>query len=118
MNLVSLGQRLRASSLEQYALGVSRCAVPEPSEVERLFRVAREGDEDAQRAIVDSHLRFVVDLALTRRDCGVSLSVLIAAGNRGLLKAVQRYDPDGDREFFSFAREWIRMEMSGSLQTA
>jgi DNA-directed RNA polymerase sigma subunit (sigma70/sigma32) len=118
MNLATLGQRLRASSLEQYALGVSRHAVPEPLELERLFRVARQGDEDAHRTIVDSHLRFVVDLALTRRDCGVSLSALIVAGNRGLLKAVQRYDPDGDGDFLAFAREWIRMEMTGSLQTA
>jgi len=116
MNLVALGQRLRASTLEQYALGVSRYALPEPSEVERLFRIARKGDDQARRTIVDSHLRFVVDLALTRRDCGVSLPILITAGNRGLLKAVHRYDPDSDGDFFAFAREWIRMEMTGSLQ--
>jgi len=118
MNLARLGQRLRTSSLEQYALGVSRHAVPDPHELERLFRRARRGDAEAHQRIVDSHLRFVVDLALTRRDFGASLTVLITSGNRGLLKAVQRYDPDADGDFLGYAREWIRVEMAGSYETA
>ena len=118
MNLARIGQRLRASSLEQYALGVSRYAVPERDELERLFRKARRGDSEAYQRIVDSHLRFVVDLALTRRDFGASLPALITSGNRGLLKAVQRYDPDSDGDFLGYARQWIRVEMADSLEIA
>lgn len=118
MSLVAIGQRLRASSLEQYALGVSRQVLPDEAELRQLFRSAKRGDPEAVQHIVDSHLRFVVDVALTRRDCGVSLSVLIGAGNRGLVKAVQGFDPDADGDFLSFAREWIRGEITRSLRPA
>lgn len=115
-NLARLDQRLRTSSLEQYALGVSRHAVPGPGEVDRWFRRARLGDAEAHQRIVDSHLRFVIDLALTRRDFGAPLTALITSGNRGLLKAIQRYDPDADGDFLGYARDWIRLEMAASFE--
>lgn len=109
---------LRATSLEQYAEGVSRYPLPDPLAVRRLFRSAREGDADALQEIVNAHLRFVVDVALTRRDCGTSLADLITAGNRGLVHAVRRYDPESDGRFIVYAREWIRQEMMESLDVA
>lgn len=115
MSLATPVRDLRGYSLEQYAQGVSRVALPEPAELERLFRAARDGDDEAHQRIVNAHLRYVVDMALTRRDCGASLRHLIEAGNRGLQAAVRRFDPDGRQGFLDYARSWIRREMMASL---
>lgn len=108
-------RHLRGPSLEQYAQGVSRYPLPDPPSVRHLFREARRGDGAALQEIVNVHLRFVVDVARTRRDCGTSLTQLIAAGNDGLVEAVQRFDPDRDGRFRDYALEWIRQEMTDSL---
>lgn len=104
------------SSLEEYVRGVSTFPVYGRDEERRLFRDAKEGDPAAFDAIVVSHLRFVVDLALERRGWGVPLSTLIQAGNEGLMKAARRFDPDGDRRFLEYAGWWIRQEMNDLLE--
>lgn len=109
---------LGESSLDEYARGVSTLPVYDEDEERRLFRAARDGDEAAFEALVVSHLRFVVELALERRGWGIPLVGLIQAGNAGLVKAARRFDPDGDRRFREYAVWWVRQGMMDALDVA
>jgi RNA polymerase sigma-32 factor len=75
----------------------------------RRFR--EEQDLDAARALVLSHLRFVVHVARGYLGYGLPVGDLIQEGNVGLMKAVKRFDPDMGVRLVSFAVHWIRAEI-------
>lgn len=75
----------------------------------RRFR--DEGDLDAARQLVLSHLRFVVHIARGYTGYGLPVGDLIQEGNVGLMKAVKRFDPDIGVRLVSFAVHWIRAEI-------
>jgi RNA polymerase sigma-32 factor len=68
-------------------------------------------DLEAARALVFSHLRFVVRIARSYSGYGLALPDLIQEGTVGLMKAVRRFDPDQGVRLVSFAVHWIRAEM-------
>ena len=70
-----------------------------------------EGDIDAARRLVLSHLRFVVHLARSYSGYGLQQADLIQEGNVGLMKAVKRFDPEYGVRLVSFAVHWIKAEM-------
>ena len=118
MDITTSDAYLGDSSLEEYVRGVCTFPVYDRDQETSLFAAARAGDETAFDAVVVAHLRFVVDLALERRGWGTSLKRLIEAGNRGLVRAARRFDPDDDRAFLDYAVWWIRQEMMEVLDFA
>jgi RNA polymerase sigma-32 factor len=70
-----------------------------------------EGDLEAARQLVMSHLRFVVHVARGYAGYGLGISDLIQEGNIGLMKAVKRFDPGMGVRLVSFAVHWIRAEI-------
>jgi len=74
-------------------------------------RLRRDNDLEAARRLVMSHLRFVVRIARGYTGYGLPLPDLIQEGTIGLMKAVQRFDPDIGVRLVSFAVHWIRAEM-------
>ena len=83
--------------------------------VEREQQLARqlheEGDLDAARQLVMSHLRFVVHIAKSYSGYGLPQADLIQEGNVGLMKAVKRFDPNVGVRLVSFAVHWIKAEI-------
>jgi RNA polymerase sigma-32 factor len=75
----------------------------------RRFR--DEGDVEAARALVLSHLRFVVHIARGYTGYGLPVGDLVQEGNVGLMKAVKRFDPALGVRLVSFAVHWIRAEI-------
>ncbi len=75
------------------------------------LRLRREGDLEAARYLVLSHLRFVVRVARGYSGYGLALNDLIQEGSVGLMKAVRRFDPDQGVRLVSFAVHWIRAEI-------
>lgn len=69
---------------------------------------ARQGDEEAVRALIESHLRYVVAIAMQYRRYGIALSELVAEGSLGLMLAVAKFDPDQGTRFVTYAGYWIR----------
>jgi RNA polymerase sigma-32 factor len=99
-------------SLEAYVERVSRIPVLSREEETALARRFRdEGDLDAARQLVLSHLRFVVHIARGYTGYGLPVGDLIQEGNVGLMKAVKRFDPDVGVRLVSFAVHWIRAEI-------
>lgn len=74
-------------------------------------RLQQNGDVEAARRLVMSHLRFVVRVAKGYSGYGLPLSDLVQEGSIGLMKAVKRFDPTVGVRLVSFAVHWIRAEM-------
>ena len=90
---------------------------PIPREKERkLLQLAKDGDIDARNQIISANLRFVFDIAKKYRNHGVDISDLISAGNRGMFKAIEKFDMSKDVKFFSYAVWWIRQQMMKEIE--
>src|SRR5215469_5934932 len=99
-------------SLDAYLERVSRIPVLTREEERTLAeRFRSEGDLDAARELVLSHLRFVVHIARGYSGYGLPIGDLIQEGNVGLMKAVKRFDPSVNVRLVSFAVHWIRAEI-------
>jgi len=80
-----------------------------PARERELARAYREtGDRRAYDLLVTSNLRFVVQIARNHRSYGRRMADMVQEGNLGLLRAVERYDPDKDIRLISYAVWWIR----------
>ena len=80
-------------------------------EQELAHRYTDEGEVEAARLLVMSHLRFVIHLARSYSGYGLSQGDLIQEGNVGLMKAVKRFDPNKGVRLVSFAVHWIKAEI-------
>jgi RNA polymerase sigma-32 factor len=99
-------------SLDAYISAVNRVPVLTVEDEQALARQFRdEEDLDAAKALVVSHLRFVVHVARGYQGYGLGMGDLIQEGNIGLMKAVKRFDPDQGVRLVSFAVHWVRAEM-------
>ena len=99
-------------SLDQYIHSVNRMPMlSEQQEVELATRLRDEGDVDAARQMVMSHLRVVVSIARGYLGYGLPHADLIQEGNIGLMKAVKRFDPTRGVRLVSFAMHWIKAEI-------
>jgi RNA polymerase sigma-32 factor len=99
-------------SLDTYVQAVNRYPLLTQEQETMLARRLRdEGDVDAARQLVLSHLRVVVSIARGYLGYGLPHADLIQEGNVGLMKAVRRFDPDRGVRLVSFAVHWIRAEI-------
>ena len=99
-------------SLDQYIQSVNRMPMlSEQQEVDLATRLRDEGDVDAARQLVMSHLRVVVAIARGYLGYGLPHADLIQEGNIGLMKAVKRFDPTRGVRLVSFAIHWIKAEI-------
>jgi len=99
-------------SFDAYLDRVSRIPVLSREDERALAeRLRRDGDVDAARQLVMSHLRFVVHIARGYTGYGLPLQDLVQEGNVGLMKAVKRFDPAVGVRLVSFAVHWIRAEI-------
>jgi RNA polymerase sigma-32 factor len=99
-------------SFDAYVERVSRIPVlSREAELELAERFHRDGDLEAARQLVLSHLRFVVHVARGYAGYGLPVGDLVQEGNVGLMKAVKRFDPAVGVRLVSFAVHWIRAEI-------
>jgi RNA polymerase sigma-32 factor len=99
-------------SFDAYVDTVSRIPVlSREDELELATRFHRDGDLDAARQLVLSHLRFVLHIARGYNGYGLPMGDLVQEGNVGLMKAVKRFDPTVGVRLVSFAVHWIRAEI-------
>ena len=103
---------LAVGNLESYIQAANRFPLlTETEEVDLARRFRRDGDLEAARGLVLSHLRLVVSVARGYLGYGLPHADLIQEGNVGLMKAVKRYDPERGVRLVSFAIHWIKAEI-------
>src|SRR6201994_4308448 len=99
-------------SLDSYIDRVSQIPVlTKEDEVKLAEKFRGDGDLEAARQLVLSHLRFVVHIARGYTGYGLPIGDLIQEGNVGLMKAVKRFDPSVNVRLVSFAVHWVRAEI-------
>lgn len=78
-------------------------------------RLALKGDEAARKRMIVSNLRLVVKIARRYYNRGLDFSDLIEEGNLGLLRAVEKFDPERGFRFSTYATWWIRQTIERAI---
>ena len=111
-SLLPVGHLSPGHDLNGYIQAVNRIPLLTVDEEQDLaHRLQQEGDLEAARRLVMSHLRFVVHIARSYSGYGLPQADLIQEGNVGLMKAVKRFDPTQGVRLVSFAVHWIKAEI-------
>ncbi|MBJ7539646.1 RNA polymerase sigma factor RpoS [Marinomonas sp. C1424] len=78
-------------------------------------RLALKGDEKARQRMIVSNLRLVVKISRRYLNRGLSLLDLIEEGNLGLIRAVEKFDPERGFRFSTYATWWIRQTIERAI---
>ena len=106
---------MKEAGLETYFKEINRIPLLTPQEEKALAICVQSGDAQAREKMAKSNLRLVVSIAKNYVDRGLSLLDLIEEGNLGLLKAVERFDPDAECRFSTYATWWIKQSIKRAL---
>ncbi len=102
---------LESSALSSYLKEISKIPVLTQEEEKELGYRIKKGDKEAIKELVKHNLRFVVSLAKKYKGLGVPLMDIINEGNLGLIKAAEKFDPNKDVKFISYASWWIKQSI-------
>ena len=101
--------------VRMYLKEIGRIPLLTSDEEFEYARRAVDGDEEAKRILAESNLRLVVSIAKRYVGRGMLFLDLIQEGNIGLMKAVDKFDPEKGYKFSTYATWWIRQAITRAL---
>lgn len=103
------------SAFRLYVREVGQTPLITPPQERELARRIKKGDAAAREQMIKANLRLVVKIARDYEGFGVPLLDLISEGNIGLMKAVDRFDPDKGAKFSTYGSYWIKQAIRRAL---
>ncbi|MES2995248.1 MAG: RNA polymerase sigma factor RpoD/SigA [Verrucomicrobiota bacterium] len=103
------------SSLKLYLREISKTPLLTPDEEVSLSKRIKKGDEEARAHMIRANLRLVVKIAQDYANYGMPVMDLISEGNIGLMKAVERFDPEKGGKLSTYAAWWIKQSIKRAL---
>lgn len=107
------GETVDATQLYLSEIGFSPLLTAE--EEVHFGRLALKGDEEARKRMIESNLRLVVKISRRYLNRGLALLDLIEEGNLGLMRAVEKFDPERGFRFSTYATWWIRQTIERAI---
>ena len=104
-----------SGALESYLDEIRNIPLLKGDEEVDLARLVQGGDEEARKKMIEANLRLVVHLVKHYQNRGLPTEDLIEEGNLGLIRAVERFNPEFNCRFSTYAVWWIRQYMSRAL---
>jgi RNA polymerase nonessential primary-like sigma factor len=105
--------QMDATRLYLNEIGISKLLTAE--EEVYYARLAQKGDQSARQRMIESNLRLVVKIARRYMNRGLALLDLIEEGNLGLIRAVEKFDPERGFRFSTYATWWIRQTIERAI---
>lgn len=102
-------------SLKVYLREIGRHKLLNGTEEIELGRAVRDGDAEARGRLIQANLRLVVSIAKRYNNRGLSFQDLIQEGGLGLIRAVEKFDPERGYKFSTYATWWIRQAITRAL---
>jgi RNA polymerase primary sigma factor len=103
------------ANLATYFSEIARIPLLSREEEIALARRVQAGDEAAKTRLTEANLRLVVQIARRYLNRGLPLADLIEEGNLGLIRAVEKFNPDRGTRFSTYAVWWIRQAVTRAL---
>ena len=102
-------------SIKSYMRSIAEIPLVSPAEEVELANLIEDGSNQARETLICGNLRLVVKIAHDFKSLGIPLSDLIAEGNIGLMKAVEKFRPDKGAKFSSYGAWWIKQSMRRAI---
>jgi len=105
----------RGDSLQLYLREIGRVKLLTPKEEIALARKIKRGDKQAREQMITANLRLVVKIARDYEGLGMPILDLINEGNIGLMKGVERFNPNKGAKLSTYASWWIKQSIKRAL---
>ncbi|MBQ7074166.1 sigma-70 family RNA polymerase sigma factor [bacterium] len=101
--------------IKLYFNEISRIPLLTAEEEKEIARKIKKGDEQAKQRLIESNLRLVISIAKRYFGGRLSFADLIQEGNMGLIKAIEKFEPDKDFKFSTYATWWIKQSITKAI---
>ncbi len=108
-------QQKLLDSTQLYLNQIGKAPLLTPAEEIHFSRLEKQGDKAARQRMIESNLRLVVKIARRYLNRGLPLLDLIEEGNLGLMRAVEKFDPERGFRFSTYATYWIKQFVERAL---
>lgn len=113
--VVAEPREVEEDSVRIYLREIARHKLLTGREEIELARRIKAGDAVAKRKLIQSNLRLVVSIAKRYRHHGLGLQDLVQEGSLGLMRAVEKFDPERGNKFSTYATWWIRQAVTRAI---
>lgn len=105
------------SNLGQYGLDIKKYKLLNADSEKKICIETANGNIKSRNNLITSNLTLVIKIAMKYRNMGVDIDELISEGNKGLIIASTRFNPEMDNKFSTYAYFWIKQAILASINS-